>query len=60
MSFFAGLADTAYKVTLDDNGDLVWDTTINGKHVRERTEPASGTWRRFKAWFLKVLPDSQL
>jgi putative cardiolipin synthase len=58
--FFAALDETAYRVTLDDRGRLQWEGTSNGVKVIESSEPSSSRWRRFKAWFFRIVPDSQL
>ena len=34
--------------------------STNGETVIETSEPQAGTWLRFKAWFLKIAPESQL
>jgi len=54
------LSTTAYRVTEDDKGKLVWTTTIDGIEVIETGEPQSGSWRRFKAFLSRILPESQL
>ncbi|NNE35929.1 MAG: phospholipase D family protein [Rhodothermales bacterium] len=60
----AGLKDdlpsVAYRVTLDDEGRLQWRGEIDGKRVTETTEPLANRWLRFKSWFLKIAPESQL
>ena len=58
--FFDDIKDSAYQVTLDQNGGLQWLGTIDDKQVIERSEPQSSRWRRFKSWFMKIVPDSQL
>ena len=50
----------AYQVRLDDKGHLRWHGRVNGAPVTERKEPLTSAWLRFKAWFLKIAPDSQL
>ena len=51
----------SYRVLLDPNGDLIWETATNGQVVRYRDEPGTGFRRRFVANLLKLLPiDSQL
>ena len=54
------LIDISYRVTLTDKGTLEWLGHIHGEAVLERKEPLTNQWRRFKAWFLKILPESQL
>ena len=50
----------AYRVKMDENGRLEWHGTIDGEAVIETKEPQTTGWRRFQAWFLKIVPDSQL
>mgnify|MGYP001822790114 FL=1 len=50
----------AYRVKLDDDGNLSWHATIDGKRVVETTDPQTSAWKRFKAWFLKIAPENQL
>ena len=60
----AGIEDIipsiAYKVVLDDEGRLEWRGMIDGKPVTENVEPLTSRWLRFKAWFFKIAPESQL
>jgi len=46
----------SYHVLLDENGDLVWVTEIDGKEVRYSTDPESSFWQRFKAGLIRILP----
>jgi len=50
----------AYRVKMDEEGQLSWHATIDGKEVVETKEPQTSAWDRFKAWFLKIAPESQL
>ena len=51
----------SYRVLLDPNGEMVWETVRDGKGVRYQNEPETGFRRRFVANLLKLLPiDSQL
>jgi hypothetical protein len=50
----------AYRVTLNDDGKLEWHATIDGAEVIESSEPQAGTCLRFRAWFMKIAPESQL
>jgi cardiolipin synthase C len=51
----------SYRVLVDPNGEIVWETVRDGQRVRYRDEPETGFRRRFVADLLKVLPiDSQL
>jgi putative cardiolipin synthase len=54
------LADMTYRVVENPSGKLEWQGRIDGQDVVETKEPLSGRWRRFKAWFLKIVPDRQL
>lgn len=54
------LPNIAYRVKLDEKGDLVWHGIIDGEEVVETTEPQTSSWLRFKAWFLKIAPEKQL
>ena len=51
----------SYRVLLDPNGEIVWETVRDGTRVRYQDEPETGFRRRFVANLLKLLPiDSQL
>jgi cardiolipin synthase C len=51
----------SYRVLLEPDGKIVWETVRDGKTVRYRDEPETGFRRRFVAGLLKLLPiDSQL
>jgi putative cardiolipin synthase len=50
----------AYRVKMDNKGNLSWHATIDGKEVVETKEPQTSAWDRFKAWFLKIAPEKQL
>ena len=51
----------SYRVLLDPNGEIVWETVREGQRVRYRDEPETGFRRRLVADLLKLLPiDSQL
>jgi putative cardiolipin synthase len=54
------LPEIAYRVRLDDKGRVRWHAVIAGETVIETNEPQAGTWLRFKAWFMKIAPESQL
>lgn len=60
VEFFHELNDISYHVTLDSNEKLQWRGFVDGNEVIETSEPLSSRWRRFKAWFLKIVPDTQL
>ncbi|MGB9043106.1 MAG: phospholipase D-like domain-containing protein, partial [Pseudolabrys sp.] len=51
----------SYRVLLDLNGEIVWETVRNGQRVHYRDEPETGFRRRFVADLWKLVPiDSQL
>ena len=51
----------SYRVLLDPNGEMVWETVKDGKRVRYQDEPETGFRRRFVTDLLKMLPiESQL
>jgi putative cardiolipin synthase len=54
------LPERAYRVELDENGKLRWSAVIDGVEVIETREPLTSGWRRFQAFILKIVPDSQL
>jgi putative cardiolipin synthase len=53
------IATAAWRV-LEEDGRLVWRGRVHGEEVVETKEPQASTWLRFKAWFLKIVPDRQL
>ena len=55
------MPSNSYRVVLDRNGAMVWETMRDGQTVRYRDEPETGFRRRLVADLLKFLPiDSQL
>jgi putative cardiolipin synthase len=54
----------AYRVTLreEDGGEsLVWSDEVDGVPVHHTSDPLTGPWRRFTAWFLAfLLPEEWL
>ena len=54
------LKTKAYRVLVNDDGDLEWHCTIDNQEVVETKEPLTSRWLRFKAWFMKIAPESQL
>jgi putative cardiolipin synthase len=55
------LPANSYRVQLDSNGKIVWETVNDGAIVRSRNEPEAGFRRRLVAGLWKLLPiDSQL
>ena len=59
-SFMAALPNLAYRVVENENGQLRWKATIDGQESVEKSEPRASAWRRVKAYFSKILPESQL
>ena len=47
---------SAYHVTLDEKGNLLWTTEIDGKEVRYDHDPAIGLWRSLEIRTLRLLP----
>jgi len=54
------LATVTYSVVENSRGKLEWHAIINGEDHIETKEPLTSWWLRFKAWFMKIVPDSQL
>jgi putative cardiolipin synthase len=60
VPFLEVLPERAYRVVEDENGNLRWKAVIDGEEIVETSEPQSGSWRRFKAFMSRILPESQL
>ena len=56
----AHIPKIAYRLELDDRGNISWHANIDGRDVVETSEPLTSWWRRFSAWFLKIVPEQQL
>jgi len=54
------LTAVAYRVLVNEKGKLEWHGRINGEEVIETKEPLTSSWLRFKAWFMRIAPESQL
>jgi putative cardiolipin synthase len=54
------IAALTYRVLLNEDGDLEWHGRVDGEDVVLTTEPDTSAWLRFKAWFMKIAPESQL
>jgi putative cardiolipin synthase len=54
------IANITYQLKLDDKDKISWHATVDGKEVVETKEPLTSGWQRFKAWFMKIVPDKQL
>lgn len=51
----------AYKVELDDKGDLLWKTLEGGKEVVFHKAPETSAWQRFTSGFMSwIVPESEL
>jgi len=50
------LPENSYQVMLDDEGDLLWITEIEGEEVRFHKDPETGFWDRFIAGLIMLLP----
>ena len=48
--------DNSYRVSLDEEGDLVWVTEIDGEEVRYDDEPETTFGQRFLSDFISILP----
>jgi putative cardiolipin synthase len=48
--------ENSYRVLLDEDGDLIWITEIDGKEVRYHNEPETGFWQRFMSGCIEMLP----
>ena len=48
--------ENSYRVMLDENGHLVWETEINGMAVIFHQDPETGFWDRFMSGFIGLLP----
>jgi len=54
------LKTDAYRVLVNGKGDLEWHCIIDNQKVIETKEPLTSRWLRFKAWLMKIAPESQL
>ena len=57
---FARLPGLTYQVERDERGRLRWHGQIDGVEVIETSEPLASGWLKFKAFVLKIMPNSQL
>lgn len=48
--------EDSYRVTLDDNGDLLWLTVEDGRELKFHKDPGSTWWQRFQSGFIEILP----
>ncbi len=54
------LPRAAWKVELDENDRLRWTSSDNGEPRVATSEPQVGFGRKLQAFFLRIMPDSQL
>ena len=54
------LPNITYKVVLTDRNRLEWHGTTDNAAVIETSEPQTSAWLRFKAWLMKIAPESQM
>jgi putative cardiolipin synthase len=54
------LATNVHRVLINEGRKPEWHCTADNQRVIETTEPLTGRWLRFKAWFLKIAPEDQL
>lgn len=54
------LPTAAYRVSINEKGNLRWTANIGGVEVVESHEPQASWWLRFKAFMLRIVPESQL
>jgi putative cardiolipin synthase len=47
---------SAFHVTLDETGNLVWTTGNNGETVQYHKEPGTSFWQRFVVGIVRLLP----
>ena len=50
------LPENSYRVLLDEDGELLWVTVIDGVEVQFHQEPETGFWDRFVSGFIQMLP----
>lgn len=56
QAFKQDIPNVAYRVCLDDKGDLYWLEQRDRKTIRHDTEPGTTMWKRFSVWFVSLLP----
>lgn len=50
----------AYRLVNNNQDKLEWHTRIDGVEIIETKEPLTNWQLRLKAWFMRIVPDSQL
>jgi putative cardiolipin synthase len=56
----AALPNVTFELSLDDSNDITWTIVEDGQNVVVTKEPQTGAWKRFSAWFQRIVPKSQL
>ena len=56
----AVLSKVAYEIVLNEKGKLEWHGLVDDIETVETKEPQTSAWLRFKAWFMKIAPESQM
>ena len=56
----AWMTEVSFKLSLDESNNIVWTIVENGEEVSTDKEPQTGAWKRFSAWFLRIVPRSQM
>jgi len=54
------IPQVGYRLQLGEDNKITWHATIDGQEVVETREPQTSMWKRFTAWFLKIVPERQL
>jgi hypothetical protein len=47
---------SAFRLSLDEKGDIVWTAEADGATVTYRTDPDTSVWRRFLIDIVGLLP----
>jgi len=56
----AWMPEASFDLSLDDSNNILWTTVEDGQEVVATKEPQTGAWKRFSAWFQRIVPKSQL
>jgi putative cardiolipin synthase len=60
QTFDNRVPEDAYRVTLADDGSLVWTERQEGGPLHFTSEPGTTAWQRFIVWLLSLLPIDSL
>lgn len=55
-AILASLEAKAYRLALDEQGDIVWESWEDGVRVEYHAEPKVSVWRRMGVWLLRLFP----